>query len=398
MKILVVCQYYYPEPFRITDICEALVQKSHQVTVLTGLPNYPEGRVLDDYRHGKKRFELLNGVNIIRCFEIGRGKSRFKLFLNYFSYAISATWKTLFLKGEYDVVFIFQLSPIMMAIPGIIYKKKHKKKILLYCQDLWPDSLEAGGIKKNTIIYNIFFRISKWIYRSADLIFISSYMFKNYFENILKVNTVNIKYLPNYAEDLFAQSVMLQTNNKSGNYNFIFAGNIGEVQSVDTIIKAAHQLKNHSNITFHIIGYGSKFDDCKQLNDRLGLTNVLFYGRRPIEEMPKYYSMADAMLVTLKENKILSFTLPAKVQSYMAAGKPIIGSIDGETKRVIEDANCGFCCQAEDYEGLAQIILKFCMSGNKEQMALNAKKYYDKNFNKGHFLATLEQALFSLKK
>jgi glycosyltransferase involved in cell wall biosynthesis len=397
MKILVVCQYYYPEPFRISDICEALVHKGHKVTVLTGLPNYPEGRVLDDYRHGKKRFELLNGVNIIRCYEIGRGKDRFKLFLNYFSYAISATWKMLFLKGEYDVVFIFQLSPIMMAIPGIIYKKKHKKKILLYCQDLWPGSLEAGGVKKDTIIYNIFFKVSKWIYGSADLIIVTSSMFKDYFKNILKINTEFIKYLPQYAEDLFTQSVKMQKNNKAEKYNFVFAGNIGEIQSVETIIKAANELKNHSNITFHIIGYGSKFDECKQFSDRLGLKNVLFYGRRPIEEMPEYYSTADAMLVTLKDNKFLSYTLPAKVQSYMAAGKPIIGSIDGETKRVIEDANCGFCCQAEDYKGLAEIILKFCMSENKEQMALNAKKYYDKNFSKGHFLATLEQALFSLK-
>ena len=149
MKILVVCQYYYPEPFRISDICETLVEKGHEVTVLTGLPNYPEGRVLDEYRYGKKRNEVINGVKVIRSFEIGRGSNKLKLFLNYFSFTVSASLKTFFLmKEKFDVVLVNQLSPVMMGIPAMVYKKKHKKKILFYCLDLWPDSLAAGGLKK----------------------------------------------------------------------------------------------------------------------------------------------------------------------------------------------------------------------------------------------------------
>lgn len=394
MKILVVCQYYYPEPFRISDICETLVQKGHEVTVLTGLPNYPEGRVPDEYRHGKKRIETLKGVKVIRSFEFGRGSSNFKLFLNYISFAVSASLKAQFMKDEFDVIFLNQLSPVMMGIPAIVYKKRHNKKILLYCLDLWPDSLAAGGIKEDSVIYKVFFKISKWIYNAADMILVTSSMFKDYFESTLGITTESIKHLPQYAEDLFIQSVDVPGNNK---LNFVFAGNVGDMQSVETIVRAANELREHTNIAFNIVGDGSKLDDCKQLVNNLGLANVEFYGRRPLDEMPHFYGMADAMLITLKDNKTLSYTLPGKVQSYMAAGKPVIGSINGETSRVIEESGCGLCCAAEDYKGLADLILQFCNSDKKEQMAANAQRFYFKNFSKEQFMAGLENALINLE-
>lgn len=402
MKILVICQYYYPEPFRITDICENLVKRGHDVTVLTGLPNYPEGKVLDGYRYGKRKKETLNGVNIIRCFEIGRGNSNLRLFLNYLSFAISGTLKTILMKEKFDVVLVNQLSPVMMGIPAMAYKKKHNKKILFYCLDLWPDSLAAGGIKEESNIYKLFYKISKWIYNSADSILVTSSMFKDYFENVLKINNINIKHLPQYAEDLFTQKqdniedeVLTSSDNKK--YNFVFAGNIGDMQSVETIIKAANELSKSSNIIFHIVGEGSKLDDCKQLVKSLELNNVKFYGRRPLDEMPKFYGMADAMLITLKNNKTLSYTLPGKIQSYMAAAKPIIGSSNGEIKRVIEESNCGFCCDAEDYKGFSDLILEFCSSDKKEQMAINSEKFYFKNYRKEIFMSILEDSLKDLE-
>lgn len=402
MKILVVCQYYYPEPFRITDICESLVKRGHDVTVLTGLPNYPEGIVLQEYRHGNKREEILNGVKIIRCFEIGRGKSKVKLFLNYFSYAVSATLKALIMKENFDVVLVNQLSPVMMGIPAMVYKKKHNKKILFYCLDLWPDSLAAGGVNEGSIIYKIFYKISKWIYKSADMILVTSSMFEDYFRNILQMNTVNIKHLPQYAEDLFipkedtsVTEIAASTENKT--YNFVFAGNIGDMQSVETIIKTANELKTIENISFHIVGDGSKLEDCKKLTDDLDLENIKFYGRRPVQDMPQFYGIADAMLITLKDNKALSYTLPGKVQSYMATGKPIIGAINGETRRVISEAACGFSCEAENYKALADLIKTFCDSNEKEQMATNAQKFYFNNYNKVSFINSLENALINLE-
>lgn len=402
MKILVVCQYYYPEPFRITDICESLVKRGHDVTVLTGLPNYPEGRILDDYRHGKKRNEILNGVRIIRCFEIGRGNSHLKLFLNYMSYAVSATLKALSIKEEFDGILVNQLSPIFMGIPAMAYKKKHNKKILFYCLDLWPASLSAGGIKEDTRIYKLFHKISRWIYNSADIILVTSNSFKDYFRYTLKINTDNIKHLPQYAEDLFAQNEdysveEIAASSQSKIYNFAFAGNIGDIQSIETIVKAASELRKHTNIMFHIIGDGSKLVDCKQLAESLELTNIVFYGRRPLDEMPQFYKMSDAMLITLKDDKALSYTLPGKIQTYMAARKPIIGSINGEASNVIEQAGCGLCCKAEDYKSLADLILRFCYSNNNDEMAANAQKFYLENYSKEKFMSELEDSLINLE-
>lgn len=399
MKILVVCQYYYPEPFRITDICESLVKIGHEVTVLTGLPNYPEGEILKEYRNGNKREEQLNGVKILRSFEIPRGKSKAKLLLNYFSYATSATLKALLMKDQYDVILVNQLSPVMMGIPAMAYKKRFKKKILIYCLDLWPDSLAAGGVKQDSIIFRIFYRISRWIYSSADLLLVTSSMFENYFREVLKLNEVKIRHLPQYAEDLF--TVNLEHNSskseKNKTFNFVFAGNIGDMQSVETIIRAANELKTIKDISFHIIGDGSRLEDCKKLSNELNISSINFYGRRPIEDMPRFYAMADAMLITLKANKTLSLTLPGKVQSYMASGKPIIGAIDGETRLVIEKAECGYICEAENYKALAKLIKEFCISNKREQMGRNAQNFYLENYSKKRFMTLLENALFDLE-
>ncbi|WP_286230076.1 glycosyltransferase family 4 protein [Neobacillus mesonae] len=393
MKILVVCQYYYPEPFRISDICETLVKRGHDVTVLTGLPNYPKGRILDEYRNGKKRNEELNGVKVIRSFEIGRGNNKLMLFLNYFSFAMTASLKAMFLREKHDVILVNQLSPVMMAFPAIVYKRKHKKKILLYCLDLWPDSLAAGGIDESSIIYKLFLKISKWIYNSADSIAVTSSMFKGYFKNRLGMKVDNIYHLPQYAEDIFTDHIEINRNCKC---NFVFAGNIGDMQSVETIVKAANELKKFSQITFHIIGDGSKLEECKLLSNKFGLENIIFYGRRPLGEMPKYYAMADAMIITLKNNKAISYTLPGKVQSYMAAGKPIIGAINGETNYVIKEAECGFCCEAEDYKELANLIVQFCDSDNKEKMGKNSYQFYTRNYTKEKFMTVLENNLIKL--
>lgn len=402
MKILVVCQYYYPEPFRISDICETLVKKNHEVTVLTGLPNYPEGRILDEYRHGKKRNEVINGVKVIRSYEIGRGNSHLRLFLNYASFAASASLKAFFMKDEFDVILVNQLSPVMMAIPAMVYKRKRQKKILFYCLDLWPDSLAAGGVIEDSLIYRLFLDISKWIYNSADKILVTSSMFKDYFENVLTIKADDIEHLPQYAEDLFTQRedetiTEIAATSEEKKYNFVFAGNIGDMQSVDTIIKAANELRSHHNIQFHIVGDGSKFDECRNLTKSLELENVVFYGRRPVHEMPSFYSIADAMLITLKDNKTLSYTLPGKIQSYMAAGKPIIGAINGEARRVIEASKSGLCCNAEDYNALSELILTFCNYNNKEQMAINAQEFYEEHYSKDKFIYSLENALKELE-
>lgn len=399
MKILVVCQYYYPEPFRISDICEELVKNGNEVTVLTGIPNYPEGIIYEGYGNGDKRDEYINGVHVIRCYTIPRKKGAFYRLLNYYSYAISSSLKILFNSvkaadcSEFDVVFVNQLSPVMMAYAGMLYKWKHNKKLVLYCLDLWPESLAAGGIKKNSVIYKLFDRISGQIYKSCDQILVTSKSFIGYLSQKFAISKNSFTYLPQYAEDLFENVASKAEAKKT--IDFVFAGNIGTLQSVDTIIEAAELLKDNKQLLFHIVGGGIELASLQDEVKAKNLENVIFYGRRPVEEMPKFYSMADAMLVTLTGDPLLSLTLPGKVQSYMAAGKAIIGAIDGETKTIVEEAQCGFICESGDFKALAESILKFCRLCNEDrkQMEINSRNYYKNKFSKNNFVKFLEDKL-----
>ncbi len=332
MKILVICQYYYPEPFRITDICEALVKEGHKVTVVTGTPNYPMGKIYPGYENNQKHDEVINGVSVHRCTTRPRKTGAINRFINYFSYPRASKKYIETLPEDFDVVFVNQLSPVMMAEAGIRYKKKHRKKLVLYCLDLWPESLCVGGIKKGSLIYNIFKLFSMRVYRSADEILVTSRSFKNYLVEMFDINKKRIHYLPQYAE---AQFLYLKEKEQGEVFHLLFAGNIGTAQSVSTIVEAAIILKDEK-VHFHIVGDGIELENLKK--QAAGLENITFYGRKPLEEMPKYYEMADAMLVTLTDDPIISLTLPGKVQTYMAAGKPIVGAINGETKLVLEDA------------------------------------------------------------
>lgn len=390
MKILVVCQYYYPEPFRHPDICEELVKRGHDVTVVTGLPNYPMGKIYEGYKKGEKRDEVLNGVKVHRCYTIGRKRGAIYRFINYYSYSISSTRYIKKMKEEYDVVFVNQLSPVMMAKPAIAYKKKHRTPVVLYCLDLWPESLVAGGIGRNSVIYKFFHRISEKIYKQVDKILITSRSFAEYFEK--EFGITDAEYLPQYAEAIFTPEQCKKEENVY--IDLMLAGNIGAAQSVDTIIKAAQLTKDISNLRWHIVGDGSELDKLQTMAQ--GMNQVIFHGRKPLEEMPKYYRMADAMLVTMQKDPVLSLTLPGKVQTYMAAGKPIIGAIDGETSLVVVDAKCGICGGAEDADALAANVRAF-VKMDKEKLGKNARAYYDKHFNKQIFIGCLEKTLESQK-
>lgn len=389
-KILVICQYYKPEPFRISDICEEMARRGHEVQVVTGYPNYPEGVLYEGYGKGKHIDEVINGVKVHRCYTVPRETGTVKRIMNYYSYAASSTQYVLSKKcvtsdgKPFDVVFCNQLSPVMMADAAIAYKKKYKVPVVMYCLDLWPESLIAGGITRESLIYKFFHHVSKKIYRQVDKILITSRMFSEYLSNEFGVETERIEYLPQYAEGIFEQ---IPPREEDGMFNFMFAGNIGAVQSVETVIRAAEML-DCEPVKFHIVGGGTDLERVKSLTQ--GLENVFFYGRRPLEEMPEFYAKADAMLVTLVADPVLSLTLPGKVQSYMAVGKPIIGAIDGETKVIIEAAQCGFCGKADDAEELAMNIKRFIQCKDRVAMGNNARRYYEENFEEKLFMDRLE--------
>lgn len=393
MKLLVICQYYYPEPFRITDICEELVKHGNNVTVVTGIPNYPMGEIYDGYRHSEKRDEVINGVTVHRCFTIGRRHGTFYRFLNYYSYAISSGLYVNKLPADFDVVFVNQLSPVMMANAGIKYKKKHQKKLVLYCLDLWPESLVAGGVKRSSLIYKLFHKISEKVYKHADKILVTSKSFSIYFDEEFCIK--NTEYLPQYAETIFAPEQCSKKPNET--IDLMFAGNIGTAQSVKTIIEVANLTRDIDNLRWHIVGDGSEFENVKKLANDYGLTSVVFHGRQPIEKMPEYYAMADAMLVTMQKDPVLSMTLPGKVQAYMAAGKPIIGAIDGETAYIIQQANCGICANSCDPIGLSNAVKEWLVKRGATDFGKNARDYYETHFGKIYFLYKLSVALHEMQ-
>ena len=393
-KILVICQYYKPEPFRISDICEEMARRGHEVHVVTGYPNYPEGILYDGYGKGKHIDEIIGGVYVHRCYTFPRQTGSVKRFLNYYSYAISSTAYVLSNKcvssdgKKFDVVYCNQLSPVMMAYAAIAYKKKNKVPVVMYCLDLWPESLIAGGINRESIIYKYFHHVSKKIYSQMDKILITSRLFSNYLVKEFDIKEEKIEYLPQYAEGIFKQ---IPARKEDGVFNFMFAGNVGAAQSVETILKAAELLKDEP-VKFHIVGGGTDLERLQRMVE--GLDNVVFYGRKPIEEMPEYYAKADAMLVTLAADPILSLTLPGKIQSYMAVGKPIIGAINGEAKAVIETAQCGFCGNADNPLELAENVKRFIYSENKVMMGMNSRRFYEDNFKQESFMDNLERNFF----
>lgn len=398
MKILVVCQYYAPEPFRVADICEELVRRGHEVLVVTGVPNYPEGTIYPGYEHGQRREEVVNGVRIRRCRTIPRGTGALRRFLNYYSYVFSSCR---FVRSAacaasdgsgFDAVFVNQLSPVMMARAAIAYKKKRRAPVLMYCLDLWPESLIAGGVAKGSWLYRVFRRVSAELYTQMDRILVTSRSFRGYLRDELGVRDEAMGYLPQYAESLFDD---LPAPGPDGWTDLLFAGNIGTAQSVDTILRAAALLRG-APARFHIVGGGVELERLQALAREQALENVCFYGRRPVEEMPAFYARADAMLVTLRADPVLSLTLPGKVQSYMAAGRPILGAIDGEAAAVIRDAACGLCGPAENAEALAENIQKFMAAEDRRTMGRNAREYYDAHFDRTRFMDALEKELTAL--
>ena len=391
MKILVICQHYWPEPYPLPDILEGLVQRGHQVHLITDVPNYPMGMTYPEYRHGKNRQQVRNGVEIERVFTIARRHNAIFRVLNYYSYAASSTFRALLTREAYDVVFTNQTSPVMMSHAAAAYARKHHKKVVMYCMDLWPACLAAGGLRPESKVYQLFGKISGRIYRKMDRILITSQMFRDYLVEQHQVDPQRIGYLPQYAGGAFSEIPPTPAHKET--IDLMFAGNIGAAQSLDTVLEAAENLRELKNLRWHIVGDGSELEHLKKTAAEKNLDQVIFYGRRPVEEMPKFYAMADAMLVTLTADEFISLTLPGKVQTYMAAGKPIIGAANGEIPIAIEHAKCGYCAKAEDAQGLTDMVRRFVDCDSRGRLGENARNFYQKNFTREMFMDKMEKEL-----
>lgn len=396
MKILVICQYFYPESFQINDICRELVKSGDRVTVLTGLPNYPSGTVPGEYRHGRVREETWEGVRIIRCFEIGRGHGALRLGLNYISYCLSAAGKIRALADDFDVIFVYQLSPVLMAYPGTVMKKRIQKPLYLYCCDIWPESVKVMVNKESSLFFRAVKRLSTALYQKCDVIAVQSPAFFDYFEQVHGISRQRLRYIPQYADSRY---LVRRFSRDNGVWDFVFLGNVGNAQGVDTIIAAAEILRPEFTFTIHIVGDGSYLEIAKVFTQEKNLTDyVKFHGRQPVERMPEYYMLADACLLTLAADVgFVGQTIPSKLQGYMAAGKMVIGAVGGPAKDAIEEAGCGLCANAGDAAGLAECMAELMRNPVRYQdCGENGRAYFKEHFSREKYMEKTRKILADL--
>lgn len=395
-----VSQHYWPEPFNVADVCEALAARGHKVTALVGTPNYPEGEIYPGYEKGANAHQSRNGVDIVRVPLIPRKQDPIHRVLNYYSFARNGEQMARKIDSGYDVVVSFQTSPVMQARPAIAYAEATGAPLLHYVVDIWPECLLAGGIKKGSVTYNHYAKVSQRIYGKADRLAVTSPLFVDYLSNLMGWQ-VEAALLPQYAEDGFFETPFCSAPEgyDPEKFNVTFAGNVGAAQSVQTLVRAAALLKDDSRFAFHIVGSGSELAACETLATELVAGNVTFHGRHDISEMPSFYAASDAMVATFSSDETLAWTLPRKIQSYMAAGKPVIAAIGGETERVLTEACCGVCCAAEDAEGLARACSRLADATpeRRAEMGAAGRAYCESHFTKNRFLETLESELEKLK-
>jgi len=400
MRILVISQYFWPENFRINDLCAELVSRGHEVVVLTGLPNYPSGDFFPEFLQRPDDFQYYRGVKIYRVPILARGQGSVRLLLNYLSYAVCGSIVGSFKlrKKEFDVIFTCQLSPVTIALPAIFIAGIKKIPMAMWVLDLWPDSLSAVGIIKSEKVLNVISRLVKFIYSRCDLIFAQSRSFIPHIARLAS-SPRNIVYSPSWAEDVFqemnvipAQEICVQEDV----FNVMFAGNIGEAQDFPCILRAAKRLSSNKKIRWLVVGDGRMSSWVRDEVERLGLSQqFILFGRYPVERMPSFFKHADVLLVTLADQPIFAMTIPGKLQSYLAAGMPIVAALNGEGADVIRRSEAGIAVSSGDDEALATAILELSKMTRNELKILgdNGLHYCQTEFQRKAVIDNFERHL-----
>lgn len=399
MKITIVCQYFYPEEFKVNDLAEEWVKRGHEVMVLTGKPNYPKGKILDGYKFWGIQEENYKGAKVIRVPLIPRGKGGgLRLMINYFSYVFFASLYVLTHHIETDRIFCFETSPVFQMYPALLLKKKTGADASIWIQDLWPESVAAASNLKNGFVMNLLSNLVKGIYRRTDILFVQSPAF---YESVLDKGDFREKlvYVPNWAEDVFMRKSSNPKKYESlmpNGFKVMFAGNIGAAQDFESIIQAAALTRHISEIKWIIVGDGRMKADIEQKVKSLGLNGTVFFlGRYPVEEMPDFFALADVMLVSLKNEYIFSLTIPSKVQAYMASGKPIVTMLSGIGNKILKEANCGLTAESGDFKTLAENVITMYHKTEEErlQLGINGLTYYKVHFQKEVCIDKLDQIM-----
>lgn len=389
MKILVVCQHYWPENFRINDIVEGFIERGHQVDVLCGQPNYPAGEFFEGYDSHTVKEEKHGEVTVYRTFEIKRGSnSNLRIFLNYSTFPLASMLRARKLQDNgYDRIFIYEISPVMMAAAGLRLRKKKKIETVMYILDIWPQNLYSVLPIKNRMLRNLMYRISMKIYRQPDRLITVSEKMRQYFIEKLDCSEDHITFIPQSPEKLYEERVEDPElrSRFPGGFNIVFTGNISPAQNFALITEAARRLKQEGfrDLRFIIVGDGMSAKDLKQSVQEKEIADLFFFeGFHPIEEMPAYAGIADALIATLKSEGVEDFSIPAKVMSYMAEGRPLLIAMEGEINDIITKAGCGLCSDPEDVNALCENIKTLYRMPKEEREQMGEKGY---RYQQAHF-------------
>jgi colanic acid biosynthesis glycosyl transferase WcaI len=400
LRVLVVSQYFWPENFRINELVSELVARGNQVTVLTGIPNYPDGVVFREFRAAPREFTQYRGAEVLRVPLWPRGRGALSLVLNYFSYALSASvlgpWK---LRGRsFDAILVCQLSPATVGLPGVLLRRLKRVPLLMWVLDLWPESLTAAGAVNSPRILRIAGRIVSYIYDRCDVVLAQS---KAMMSLIAKRTHPpgRVGYFPSWCEamqDPRDAPPAPELPAKAGKFDVMFAGNIGEAQDFGAILGAAECLRDDSRIRWLIVGDGRAAPWVREEIARRGLKSCfIMLGRHAPERMPSFFRQADALLLSLRDEPVFAITVPGKLQSYLSAGIPVLGMLNGEGAQIIEESGAGISCAAGDSTALAAAVLRLADLGPERRAELGdlGRQYAQREFNRDRLVAALEQRL-----
>ena len=393
MRILVISQYFWPESFRINEIVKFLRDNNHEVDILTGIPNYPEGKLFDEYKLDKKKYNSYHGASIFRIpVFLRRDGRQIFLFFNYISFIFSSIIYGFFLlrNKKYDIVFSFATSPLTSSLPAIFFSKIKGCKSFVWVLDMWPDILLELNILKNNYFYKIISEISKFIYRNFDYILCQS---KSFQERIYSYNNNNNNiYFPAWSESIEKTEKKITKYDNDKSFKIVFTGNIGEAQNFDKVIKAVISLKNYDDIKWIIVGSGRELKNIKEIIRKEGIKNFILEGKKNIEDINYYHSIANALFVSLKSGEAISSTIPGKLQTYLKANKFILGMVKGESKKIIEESGIGICVDPDSPDELVKSILYLKSHPEILEKINNSNlgtDYLEKNFNKDLILRKL---------
>ncbi|MBQ9333472.1 MAG: glycosyltransferase family 4 protein [Lachnospiraceae bacterium] len=459
MKILVVTECFWPDIYSVNEIVEKLVQRSHQVTVLTGLPDYTTSRIPAEFKHGRMRHHEYKGADVYRVPTIARRHGPIWRSLSYLSFAFNGSLKARFHDfGDFDVIYVWEVSPVTMAVPAITLSKRYHKPLFLYCMDIWPECVKAMNIQEGTLAYRLIHAWTRRIYGRCDHIAVSSKPFYEYMERVNGISRERMSYLPQFGDkallerDTGKSTAGAEMGAEAGGaasdrVDFLFVGNIGKAQNLDCLLRAMTVFKvqegdgrdeaPHACISsatdvsgrdeaslgripavhLHIVGGGSEYDAMVALAHELGIDGIVtFYGPVPFQESIEYYSLADACVLTLDGSNHIGDTLPGKLQTYMAAGKPILAAANGATAEIIAEAGCGACVPAGDHEAYGRILYDFATaqvtkspntssqvdtlptsitqaSPDSSDYGANARRYFREHFMEEQHFTELERIL-----